>query len=98
MKILQYNVTETGIILPSTGIAANAIDEDVEVAETDERVQVPLNGPNGSEDRFKTSRLPFPPLPPPIPQNAYMQVVISEFDPYIRKPLLEKHIFISFLS
>ncbi|XP_041990003.1 zinc finger CCCH domain-containing protein 13-like isoform X2 [Salvia splendens] len=69
----KYKVTETGIILPSTGIAANAIDEDVEVAETDERYQVPSNGPNGSEDRFKTSRLPFLPLPPPIPQNAYMQ-------------------------
>ncbi|XP_041992476.1 zinc finger CCCH domain-containing protein 13-like isoform X1 [Salvia splendens] len=69
----KYKVTETGIILPSTGIAANAIDEDVEVAETDERFHVLLNGANGSEERIKTLRLPFLPLPPPIPQNAYMQ-------------------------
>ncbi|XP_057792485.1 zinc finger CCCH domain-containing protein 13 isoform X2 [Salvia miltiorrhiza] len=72
----KYKATETGIILPSTGIAANASDEDVEVAETDERFHVAVghsNGSNGSEDAFKTSRLPFLPPPPPIPQNAYMQ-------------------------
>lgn len=77
MKILQHKVTETGIILPSTGIAANAIDEDVEVAETPDRFQVavgPSNGAKGPEDTFKTSRLPFLPPPPPISQNAYLQV------------------------
>lgn len=68
MKFLQYKV-------PSTGIAANAIDDDVDVNEADDRYQVAV-GPSNEEDTYKTSRLPFLPPPPPIPQNAYLQVFI----------------------
>lgn len=61
--------------MPSTCIAANAIDEDVEGNETDDRYQV-ADDPSNDEDTHRTSRVPFLPLPPPIPRNAYLQVYI----------------------
>ncbi|PIN18329.1 hypothetical protein CDL12_08989 [Handroanthus impetiginosus] len=72
----KYKACETGPPLPSTGIAAHAMDEDVEVVETDDKSQRVGASSTGAETEtsFKTSRLPFlPPPPPPIPQNVYSQ-------------------------
>lgn len=77
MEILQYKASETGLTLPSTGIAAHAIDEDVEVVEMDDKFQgaaAASTGADETEVTLKIPRLPFLPPPPPIPQNAYIQV------------------------
>ncbi|KAL8478329.1 hypothetical protein ACS0TY_030296 [Phlomoides rotata] len=73
----KYKISETGLALPSTGIAAHASDEDVEVVETDERFQVAAAASTGADKTgvpIRTRCLPFLPPPPPIPQNAYAQV------------------------
>ena len=71
---------------------ANAIDEDVEVAETDEWFQVSVGRSYGAdvvEDTLKTSCLPFPPPPPPPnPQKSYTQVFIFEFDAHFFEEFL----------
>lgn len=74
VELLQHRVSETGPTPPSTGIAAHAIDEDVEVVEVDDKFQAAAAGA-GMEAPLRTPRLPFPPPPPPpIPQNVYSQV------------------------
>ncbi|KAK4437344.1 hypothetical protein Salat_0068300 [Sesamum alatum] len=72
----SYKVSEPGLMLPSTGIAAHAMDEDVEVVETDDKLPAGGAASTGVETEvtLKSSRLPFlPPPPPPIPQDVYLQ-------------------------
>lgn len=93
MKKTQYKALETALTLPSTGIAAHALDEDVEVVETDDRSHVVVGPSNGPEDTIKTPRPPFLPPPPPISKNAYLQVfLISKLDAYLVNTLQRKHI------
>ncbi|XP_051151975.1 zinc finger CCCH domain-containing protein 13 isoform X2 [Andrographis paniculata] len=73
----KYKVSEAGPALPSTGIAAHAMDEEIEVVEVDEKIQAvnaaALTGVE-AEDSLKEQLSLFPPPPlPPIPQNAYAQ-------------------------
>ncbi|KAG8387000.1 hypothetical protein BUALT_Bualt03G0207000 [Buddleja alternifolia] len=72
----KYKVSETSHTLPSTGIAAHVMDEDVEVVEMNDRFQVVGNGSTRTETGVtsKVPCLPFPPPPPPpVSQNAYFQ-------------------------
>ncbi|XP_011100294.1 zinc finger CCCH domain-containing protein 13 isoform X3 [Sesamum indicum] len=74
----KYKVSETGLLLPSTGIAAHAMDEDVEVVETEDKLPAGVAASTGDETEvtLKGSRLPFlPPPPPPIPQDVYLQLL-----------------------
>ncbi|XP_012852467.1 PREDICTED: zinc finger CCCH domain-containing protein 13 isoform X2 [Erythranthe guttata] len=65
----KYKVSEAGLPKPPTGIAANAIDEDVEVVETDNN-KFQVVGAETEVALRTTPRLPFPPPPPPpIPHN-----------------------------
>ncbi|GFP79527.1 zinc finger CCCH domain-containing protein 40 [Phtheirospermum japonicum] len=67
----KYKVSETDLVMPSTGIAAHAIDEEVDAADVDDKFQVA-----GAETDVmeKISCLPFLPPPlPPIPPNVYLQ-------------------------
>ncbi|KAL7128831.1 hypothetical protein ABFS83_13G020400 [Erythranthe nasuta] len=69
----KYKVSEAGVTKPSTGIAANAIDEDVEVVETDNN-KFQVVGAETEVGLRTTPRLPLPPPPPPpIPHNVYSQ-------------------------
>ncbi|KAK6157267.1 hypothetical protein DH2020_011515 [Rehmannia glutinosa] len=72
----KYKVSERGLTLPSTCIAAHAIDEDVEVVEVDDKLQGAGAASTGAvtDVTLKSLRLPFlPPPPPPIPPNVYLQ-------------------------
>ncbi|KAG8386999.1 hypothetical protein BUALT_Bualt03G0206900 [Buddleja alternifolia] len=71
-----YKESETGFTLPSTGIAAHAMYEDVEVVEMNDKFQVVGNGSTRAETgaTSKLPRLPFPPPPPPpVSHTAYLQ-------------------------
>ncbi|KAL7086773.1 hypothetical protein ACP275_13G022300 [Erythranthe tilingii] len=69
----KHKVSEAGVTKPSTGIAANAIDEDVEVVETDNN-KFQVVGAEMEVALRTTPRLPLPPPPPPpIPHNVYSQ-------------------------
>ncbi|XP_022895094.1 zinc finger CCCH domain-containing protein 13 isoform X2 [Olea europaea var. sylvestris] len=76
----KFKVSESGLPLPPTGMAAHAVDEDVEVVETEEKAHVvaAASAGAGPEVAPKIPRLPFLPPPPPpppplIPQNVYIQ-------------------------
>ncbi|KAL7086774.1 hypothetical protein ACP275_13G022300 [Erythranthe tilingii] len=70
----KHKVSEAGVTKPSTGIAANAIDEDVEVVETDNN-KFQVVGAEMEVALRTTPRLPLPPPPPPpIPHNVYSQL------------------------
>lgn len=62
--------------MPSTSMAAHAIDDEVDIVETDEKLEaVDSSTRSDSEFIFKNHSLPLPPLPPPpVPENAYEQV------------------------
>ncbi|EPS70943.1 hypothetical protein M569_03820 [Genlisea aurea] len=60
----KYKVHEM-VSLPSTGIAAHAVDEEMEVAESDNKLQI-------VGDTAETT-LSGASLPPPVPENAYSQ-------------------------
>lgn len=66
-----------GLNLPSTGLAAHAVDEYIFDPEMDEKFQVTGVASTGTETdvglKFPTLRFP-PPPPPPVPQNVYSQV------------------------
>ncbi|KAL8031372.1 hypothetical protein ABFX02_13G019900 [Erythranthe guttata] len=69
----KHKVSDAGVTKPSTGIAANAIDEDVEVVETDNN-KFQVVGAEMEVALRTTPRLPLPPPPPPpIPHNVYSQ-------------------------
>lgn len=72
---LQLKASDSGLVLPSTSMAAHAVDE-VETAETEKNEIVETA--SREVDKVATHEipgLPFPPPPPPPhPQNAYSQV------------------------
>lgn len=63
-----------GPVLPSTGMAAHAMDEVVDIVETEEKFDG--TGKVLEIEKEVAFKIPPPPpsLPPPIPQNAYAQV------------------------
>ncbi|KAL2474189.1 Zinc finger CCCH domain-containing protein 13 [Forsythia ovata] len=72
----KSKVSESGLPLPPTSMAAHAVDEDVEVVEMEEKAHVVAAASAGAEPEvaFKIPRLPFLPPPPPlIPKNVYIQ-------------------------
>ncbi|KAL3848956.1 hypothetical protein ACJIZ3_010838 [Penstemon smallii] len=73
----KYKVSEPAITVPPTGIAAHAMDEEVEVVEMEEKSRVTGAISSGAETEvtLKTPRLPFLPPPPPlpVPHNVYQQ-------------------------
>ncbi|KZV40315.1 zinc finger CCCH domain-containing protein 13 [Dorcoceras hygrometricum] len=67
---------EMGPMLPSTGLAAHALDEYIEDHEMDEKFRVTGAASTRTEPdaNMKVTVLPFPPPPPPpLPQNVYSQ-------------------------
>ncbi|KAL3509664.1 hypothetical protein ACH5RR_029065 [Cinchona calisaya] len=71
----KSKVTESGLVLPSTGMAAHAMDDVVDIVETEEKFEG-IGTVIGTEKEvvFKIPSFPFPPPPPPPPpppQNAY---------------------------
>ncbi|KAL3635495.1 hypothetical protein CASFOL_020042 [Castilleja foliolosa] len=67
----KCKVSETGLVMPSTGLAAHAVDEEVDAADASDKFQVA----GAEKDKMlKISCLPFPPPPvPPNPPNVYLQ-------------------------
>uniref|UniRef100_A0A5B7A322 Putative zinc finger CCCH domain-containing protein 13 isoform X1 n=1 Tax=Davidia involucrata TaxID=16924 RepID=A0A5B7A322_DAVIN len=68
--------SETGFLLPSTGMAAHAEDEVVEMIEMQGKFEVAETASTGVEKgaAYEILGLPFPlPPPPPLPQNAYSE-------------------------
>lgn len=61
--------------MPSTSMAAHAIDDEVDIVETDEKLEAVDSG-SRSESEFiiKNHSLPVPPPPPPVPESVYEQV------------------------
>ncbi|CAI9772725.1 unnamed protein product [Fraxinus pennsylvanica] len=72
----KSKVSESGLPLPPTGMAAHVVGEDVEVVEMEEKAHMVIAAAAGAEPevKFKIPSLPFllPPLPL-IPQNVYIQ-------------------------
>ncbi|CAI9772727.1 unnamed protein product [Fraxinus pennsylvanica] len=72
----KSKVSESGLPLPPTGMAAHVVEEDVKVVEMEEKAHVVIVAAAGAvpEVTFKILTLPFllPPLPL-IPQNVYVQ-------------------------
>ncbi|KAI3457308.1 hypothetical protein Pfo_013971 [Paulownia fortunei] len=70
----KYKVSETGLTLPSTGIAAHAMEEDVEVVEMNDRFHVVGAASTGAEMEvaLKTPRSPF--LPPLLLLSLRMSI------------------------
>lgn len=78
LEILQHKVfSDASLLLPSTGMAAHAMDEDVEV-EMEEKREMFGNcaAVAGKESLSNITKFPFlpPPPPPPISKDAYSQV------------------------
>lgn len=72
---LQSKVSESGLVLPSTSMAAHAMDDVVDIVETEEKFEGTVLIDAENEATFKIPPMLFPPPPPPpIPQNAYVQV------------------------
>ncbi|KAL6570673.1 hypothetical protein OROGR_000223 [Orobanche gracilis] len=74
----MYKVSEMGLPLPPTGIAAQAMDEDVEVVDLNDESRVAGTASTQAETDLKLKFLhaPFLPPPPPlpsIPPNIYLQ-------------------------
>ncbi|GER53242.1 zinc finger CCCH domain-containing protein 13 [Striga asiatica] len=71
----KHKSTDTSLTLPSTGIAAHAMDEDVEALDADDNRGAGAASTQAElKPRSKISSLPFPPPPlPPIPPNVYSQ-------------------------
>lgn len=78
----QVKGSEVGCALPSTSIAAHAIDELIEAVETEDRFEAVEGTPvfeNGAIDnKASSSYMPPPPPPPRIDLNAYRQVKIID--------------------
>ncbi|CAA2953706.1 Hypothetical predicted protein [Olea europaea subsp. europaea] len=76
-KNVQFKLSELGLPLSPTGMAGHAVDEDVEVVETEGffHVVAAASAGTGPEVASKILRLPFlpPPSPPLIPQNVCIQ-------------------------
>jgi len=62
--------SDAGRVLPSTSIAAHAVDELIEAIETEDRSE------NGVMDNKANSSYMLPPPPPSIDLNVYRQVKI----------------------
>ena len=76
MNVQLMKASESGLVLPSTSMAAHAVDE-VETAET-EKIEI-VETASREVDKVATYEIPLglplpPPPPPPHPQNAYLQV------------------------
>ncbi|CAA0816079.1 Zinc finger CCCH domain-containing protein 40 [Striga hermonthica] len=71
----KHKSTDTGLTLPSTGIAAHAMDEDAEALDADDNRGAGAASTQAElKPRSKFSSVPFPPPPlPPIPPNVYSQ-------------------------
>ncbi|KAA8526484.1 hypothetical protein F0562_008313 [Nyssa sinensis] len=71
---LKLKGPETGFLLPSTGMAAHAVDE-VEMIEMQGKIEVVETASTGVEKgaAYEIPGLPFLPPPPPLPQNAYLE-------------------------
>lgn len=100
---MQFKVSESGLPLPPTGMAAHAVDEDVEVVETEEKAHVvaAASAGAGPEVASKIPRLPFLPPPPPpplIPQNVYIQVNFNSKHQCVRMMLATYYSEVSFYS
>lgn len=76
MAVLSKSrVSESGVLFPSTSMAARASNDLVDAIEAEDKVDM-LTTPSGTEHEVgsKVSILPFPPPPPPpIPENAYTE-------------------------
>ncbi|XP_073154245.1 zinc finger CCCH domain-containing protein 13 [Henckelia pumila] len=69
-----FSVPEMGLILPSTGLAAHAVDEYVEDLDMDEKFQATGAASTRTEADATLKFLPYPPPPPPpAPPNVYSQ-------------------------
>ena len=73
---LQSKVSESGLALPSTSMAAHAIDDVADIVETEEKFEGTGNLiTDEKEAAFKIPHSPLHPPPrPPIPQNAHVKV------------------------
>ncbi|XP_027063912.1 zinc finger CCCH domain-containing protein 13-like isoform X1 [Coffea arabica] len=71
----KSKVSESGLALPSTSMAAHAIDDVADIVETEEKFEGTGNLiTDEKEAAFKIPPSPLPPPPPPpIPQNAHVQ-------------------------
>ncbi|KAK4845221.1 hypothetical protein QYF36_002492 [Acer negundo] len=70
----KSKVLGSGLLLPSTGIAAHAIEQDVEIeVEKFEEVEMVSSGVEKRAIYAAVRMLPFRLPPPPIPRNAYLQ-------------------------
>lgn len=66
--------SEWGLVLPTTGMAAHAVDEVVEVVELDEKIERNASSIVDKGVAHDIPGVPFPlPPPPPLPRNAYSQ-------------------------
>lgn len=79
LEILQPKVfSDACLLLPPTGLAAHATDEDVEIVEMEEKREMFGNSAavSGKEAVSNVTKFPFlpPPPPPPISKDAYPQV------------------------
>ncbi|MCD7469181.1 hypothetical protein HAX54_008031 [Datura stramonium] len=67
--------SDIAVVLPSTSMAAHAADEDVEVVETEEKLEVAGNTTRraGKGTPSGVQEYPFLPPPPPLPPGACLQ-------------------------
>lgn len=81
---LQVKGSPVRHVLPSTGMAAHAIDdlnEAIELEDRHESIDALLE--NDADDKTRSPAIPL--QPPPVVQNAYEQVI--KFSPFQKKIL-----------
>lgn len=72
---MQLKSSETGLVLPSTSMAAHAVDEEVEI-DLEDNIRVMTASPRvekRAKDEIMGLPIPLPP-PPPILKNNYSLV------------------------
>ncbi|KAK0588606.1 hypothetical protein LWI29_003150 [Acer saccharum] len=70
----KSKVLGSGLLLPSTGIAAHAIEQDIEIeVEKFEEVEMVSSGVEKRAIYAAVRMLPFRLPPPPVPRNVYLQ-------------------------
>lgn len=93
-ETVQLKSLRSAHVLPSTGMAAHAVDEDVEIeVEKIDEIEMASDGIEKGAT-YMVKGLPFRlPPPPPVPCNAYLQVSLLSIHSRIYNPYSHLHFF-----